>query len=125
MEFTDIKEWRQLKAKISARRGGLSYGDRKIRFLQALAWWVTYLTLRGKSIDINNFKTDIISDDIEESWLNFEYTRDVKGELSKTKYSPHEKLTQWEDSIYKYFASRENSRGVPLSYVIRKDTSRP
>ena len=34
-------------------------------------------------------------------------------------------MTQWEDIIYSYFDSRENSRGVPLSYVIRKDTSSP
>ena len=30
-----------------------------------------------------------------------------------------------EDSIYNYFALRKNFRGVPLSYVTRKDTSIP
>ena len=29
-KFTDIKDWCQLKAKIPASRGGVSYGDRKI-----------------------------------------------------------------------------------------------
>ena len=73
------------------------------------------LTLRGKLIDLNNFKTDIIYDAIEDSRLDFEDTRDGKGGLSKAKELSHEKWTQWEDSIYKYFASRKNSRGVPLS----------
>ena len=63
-KFTGIKEWFQLKAKIPASRGGVSYGEREMKFLQALDWWLTYLTLRGKIIDPNNFKTDIIDDAI-------------------------------------------------------------
>ena len=57
--------------------------------LQDLAWWVTDLTLRGKIIDLNNFKNDILSDDIEDSWIDFEDTRDGKGYLSKTKELSH------------------------------------
>ena len=47
------------------------------------------LTLRGKIIDLNNFKNDILSDDIEDSWIDFEDTRDGKGYLSKTKELSH------------------------------------
>ena len=83
---------------------------------------MTYLTLWGKIIYLNHFKTDILADDIEESRLDFEDTRYGKGDMSKPKYFSHEKWTQWEDSIYNYFASRGNSFVVPLSYVIRKDT---
>ena len=90
-EFTDIKEWCQIKSKIPASRGGVSYGDRKIKCLQELAWWVTYLTLRGKIIDPNNLKNDILADVIEESRINFEDKRDGKGELSKPKEFSHEK----------------------------------
>ena len=46
---------------------------------------MTYLTLRGKIIDLNNFKTNILDDDIEESRIDFEDTRYGKGELSKPK----------------------------------------
>ena len=84
-KFIDIKEWCQLKSKIPAIRGGLSYGYTKIKCLQALAWWVTDLTLRGKIIDINNFKTDILDDTIEDYRIDFEDTRYGKGELSKPK----------------------------------------
>ena len=35
---TDIKEWCQLKSKIPAIHGGLSYGDRKIKCLQEVDW---------------------------------------------------------------------------------------
>ena len=40
-KFTDIKEWCQIKANIPAICSGVYYGDRKIKCLQALAWWVT------------------------------------------------------------------------------------
>ena len=64
LKFTDIKEWCQLKTKITESRGGISYGDRKIKSLQSLACWVTYLTLQGKIIDLNNFKPYILADSI-------------------------------------------------------------
>ena len=93
-KFIDIKEWCQIKSNIHVSHGGVSYGDSKINFLQALAWWVTDLTLWGKIIDLNNFKTDIISGAIDKSQLEFEYTRDGKGRLSKPKEFSHEHWTQ-------------------------------
>ena len=76
-------------------RGGVSYGDRKIECLQAMAWWVTYLTLWGKIIDLNKFKTDILDYAIEESRLDFEDIIDGKGEPSKPKEFSNENWTQW------------------------------
>ena len=64
---------------------------------------MTYLTLGSKITNLNIFKTHIIADAIEESRLDFEDTRDGKGDLSKLKEFSHEKWTQWEDSIYNYF----------------------
>ena len=98
-KFTDIKEWCQLKANIPASCDGVSYGDRKIKCLQKLAWWVTDLTLRGKIIDLSNFKTDILADAIEEYRLYFGDTRDGKGDMRKPKEFSREKWTQWKDRI--------------------------
>ena len=83
--FAYVKDWCQLKSRISASCSGVSYGDRNIKCLQALDLWVTYLTLRGKIIDLNKFKTDIISDAIEESWIDSEDTRDGEGEMINPK----------------------------------------
>ena len=74
---------------------------------------------------INKFKTDILSGSIEESRIDFEDIRYGKGELGNPKEFSHENWAQWEDSIYKYFTARKNSRGVNLSYVIRKYTPIP
>ena len=94
-KFTDIKKWFQIKAKIPASCGGASYGYRKIKCLQALDWWVIHLTLRGKIIYLNKFKTDIIADAIEDYQLDFEDTRYGKAELRKPKEFSHEQWTQW------------------------------
>ena len=77
--FTDIKEWCQLKCKIPTSCSRISYGYMKIKYLQEMDWRVTDLMLRGKIIDLNHFETDILADAIEESWLDFEDTRYVKG----------------------------------------------
>ena len=45
-------------------------------------------------IDLNKFRTDIISDAIEYSWIDFEDTGDGKGHLSKPKEFSHENWTQ-------------------------------
>ena len=94
-KITDIKEWCHLKSNIPASCGGVSYWDRKIKWFQVLSWWVTDLTLRDEIIDINNFKTDIIADAIEESRIDFEDTIYVKEGLSKSKELSHENWTQW------------------------------
>ena len=94
-ESIDIKEWCQLKSRINASHGGVSYGYRNINCLQALDWWVTYLTLQVKIIDLNKFKTYIIADVIEEYHIDFEDTRDGKAELRKPKEFSHEQWTQW------------------------------
>ena len=46
---------------------------------------MTDLILPGKIIDINNFKTGILADSIEESRLDFEDTSDRKGDLRNPK----------------------------------------
>ena len=84
-----IKEWCKLKSNIPEIRGGISYGDRNIKCLKVLAWWVTDLMLRGKIIDLNNFKIDILSDAIDDSRLDYEETRYGKGELSNSKELSH------------------------------------
>ena len=83
------------------------------------------MTLQGKNIDINNFKSDVMYDVIEEYRLDFEDTRDGKRELSNPKEFSQEKCTQRKGRIYNYFSSWKNSHVVTLSHTIRKDTPSP
>ena len=119
--YDDIKSWCNNKGKLALNRGGATYGDRKMKNLQALAWWCTDCHLRGLDLDIaDGFDIDVMHDAVEESKLD-------RDELSKSsalekpgKFS-HEKWTTWEESVYNYFTSVRNPRGIPYAYVIRKD----
>ena len=59
--------------------GGISFVDRKINCLQALAWWVTDLTLWGKNIDLNNFKSDVLSENLRGPELTLKVLYMVNG----------------------------------------------
>ena len=58
------------------------------------------MTLQGKTISLNQFKSDILPGAIEESRIDFDYIKYGKGYLSKPKQFLHGKWIQWEDSIY-------------------------
>ena len=60
--FSDIREWCELKFNISISRGGLPIGDIKIKCLQVLDWWETDLNIRVKDIDLDNLNGDILSE---------------------------------------------------------------
>ena len=47
-KYDTIREWCTTKSKFKTTRGGASYGERKIKCIQALEWWATDFTLRGK-----------------------------------------------------------------------------
>ena len=70
-------------------RIGIISGYRKIKFLQALDWWVMDMTLWSKTINVNNFSSGIISGTIAEYQFEFECKRKGKGELSNPKEFLH------------------------------------
>ena len=75
--------------------------------------------LRGKNIDLNHFKNDVLSDAIEEYQVYFEDTRGGKGELSKTKEFSHERMNG--RTAFTTTSNHRKNCCLPLSYVIRKD----
>ena len=68
--YDDIHEWFTTKSKLKTTRGGSSYGDLKIKYIQALAWWATDLTFRGKHIDPSDFYDTIMVDFIDREKLD-------------------------------------------------------
>ena len=53
-KYSEICDWCKTNYKLKTTRGGASNGYRKIKCLQALAWWATDLTLRDKQIVLAN-----------------------------------------------------------------------
>ena len=70
--FNDIRKWCELKDKIPESQVGLAYGYNKIKHLQSIAWRLTEIIIRGKSIDLNQFSCDILVGVIEESHTEYE-----------------------------------------------------
>ena len=100
-------------------RGGRRYGDRKIKELQALSWFLTDRRRRGLSQDLELYcqQADYYISLAETDFLNSKRESTVT-KPGKFKYS---EWNQWEESVYLYLNSIRSDCGAPLSYVIRKD----
>ena len=123
-KYNTIREWCTTNPKLKTTRGGASHGEQKINCIQALAWWATDFTLRGKHIDLADFDATMMSDFIDEA--KFEYEDGEKDpETEKPDNFSHIKWLSWEEMVYTYFTTTKNSRGLPLAYVIRKTLEPP
>jgi len=116
-----FKDIRSLLEKLSNRpttRGGQQYGDRKIKELQALSWFITDRSRRGLSFDLDLFRQGACSY-ITYAEIDAEIGKDEAADKpQKFKYVNWNK---WEESVYIYLDSVVRKSGTPLSYVIRKD----
>ena len=99
-------------------RGGQRFGDRKIKELQALCWFITDRSRRGLSFDLDLYKQGA-TQYISFAEIDSEIEKDEAADKpDKFKYSSWNK---WEESVYIYLDSIISKNGAPLSYVIRKD----
>ena len=98
-KYKDIRVWCEHKSKLTQQQGGSSYGDRKIKCLQALAWWVTDKELRGIDYNIlREFTNAELQDAIEEARLEYdESKRESAVELPK-KFTVADWVA-WEESV--------------------------
>ena len=119
-KYKAVSKFCSERASAHLNRGGVTYGARKVRCLQGFAWWCTDRRLRGKDLNLNLFDENTLEESLEESELHFEES-EKKDEAEKPVKFTHDKWIQWEESIITYFSAIKNSRGIPLSYVIRKE----
>ena len=71
-KYDKIRKFCTTNSNLTTIRRENSYGDQKIKCLQALAWWVTNLTLRGQHIFLADFDAFIMEDYIDEAKLDYE-----------------------------------------------------
>ena len=107
--YEDIRDWCTAKSKLTTTRGGASYGDQKIKFLQVLPWWATNLTLRVKQIILADFDATTMVDCIYEAKLDY---KDMKKDpdIKKPDKFSHIKWVSWEDMVYTYFNAMKKIR---------------
>ena len=70
-KFDKIREFCTTRSKLKAPRVRTYDGYQKTNCLQALAWWATNLTLRGKHIVLSDFDTTMTSACIYETKLDY------------------------------------------------------
>ena len=99
-------------------RGGQQFGDRRIKELQALSWFLTDRYRRGLSFYLSLYREEA-SEYISFAEIDSEIANhEAANKPDKFKYSSWNK---WEESVYIYLDSIVAKSGAPLSYVIRKD----
>ena len=118
--YKDIKDWCHNMARVTLNRGGRTFGDLKIKQLQAISWYVTDTLLRGQVIDVNEFRAQP-GEYRMRAEFDYNNSQDKTVTVDKPAKFEYKKWIGWEESVYRYFDSIKNTRGVPLSYVIRKD----
>ena len=70
--FKSIRAWCEAKSKMPVNRGGCTYGDRKIKCIQGIAYWCTNASLTGDQLDIvNKFDDNALDESIIESELDY------------------------------------------------------
>ena len=102
-------------------RGGASYGDQQINLLQLLEVWAINLNFRGKQIVLDDFDVNMMAYCICEANLEYE-DRKKNQDIKKPDKFSHIKWLVWEDMVYNYFTAMKNSLGLPLTYLIRKNS---
>jgi len=126
MTLSDLVDWeykdvRSLLENLSNRpttRGGQQFGDRRIKQLQGLSWFVTDRSQRGLTYDLDLYKAEA-NMYIKFAKIDAQVGKEDTAEKpEKFKYS---NWIKWEESVYIYLNSIITKAGVPLSYVIRKD----
>ena len=114
----DIRSLLENLSNRPANRGGRRFGDRKIRELQALTWFLTDRRRRGLAVDL-----DLYCQEADQYISLAEIDSMVAKDESITKPEKfkYSEWNQWEESVYLYLNSLTSTCGAPLSYVIRKD----
>jgi len=126
MTLSDLVDWgykevRSLLENLSNRpasRGGQEFGDRRIKQLQALSWFVTDRDRRGLSYDLDLYQTEV------KTYIQFakiDSETGTDGTADKPAKFKYTDWIKWEESVYIYLKSIITKAGIPLSYVIRKD----
>ena len=82
------------KSKLTTTIGVATYEYRRIKFIQASAWWATDLTLRGKQIDPVDFNVTMMDDCIDEEKLGYE-DGEKNSYIEKPNQLSHRKWISW------------------------------
>jgi hypothetical protein len=119
-EHDDIKSWADGKRRLPANRGHVNFGIKAVEKLQGLSFWAMDMKRRGKDVRLRDFDEGLLYEMIAEAKVENK-SKNQDSEVPKPEKFNYAVWPEWEKSVYNYFGAKLNARGVPMSYVIRKD----
>lgn len=120
----DITTWCANKTKLPATRGGCTYGNPRVKAIQAFAFWATDMHQRGLPLALAQFDDDMLLKykemvRVETARKSLDSSVQLPAQLGTTSI-----WEDWENSLQNYLQSKDGINGIPLSYIIRP-TARP
>jgi len=104
-------------------RGGCNYGDKTIKRLQGLVWQATELKRLNRNVLLDSNTTLELADEWFEEAIAELHKVDHGMEIESPEQFTYNGWKTWERSVYNYLSGKYNLRGIPLSYVIRRETA--
>ena len=116
--YKDIRKWCETMTTTAVNRGGRTFGDLKIKQLQGIAWWVSDSVLRNAiPLDVDVYKADADNYKLNAELDHLDNEKDTV-EVDKPSKFEYKNWIEWEESVQMYFDSKNNLKGIPLSYII-------
>jgi len=125
--YQDISEMAKRVQALPVDRGGVRFGQVHILKLKAFLWWLKDRLRRGLPLDLDDggFGEEQMTKSIQQ-YMAEEEMKDADDTVAKApdKFAPHS-LQGWNTfnrELENYLSSIRGLSGVPLIYVIRKDS---
>ena len=104
-------------------RGGQRFGDKRIREVQAIAWFVNDATSRGVPVNLALYQQDPATC-MQNAALAADHAEQDTTKAEKPDKFAYANWITWEEFVEVYLESVTSyANGAPLSYVIRKGLS--
>jgi hypothetical protein len=118
---SDIATWCANKAKLPATRGGITFGNPRVKAIQAFAFWATDMHQRGLPLALPLFDDEMLLKYKEMVRVESARKSQVSSVQLPEQLGPTAIWEDWENSLRNYLQSKDGINGIPLSYIIRSD----
>ena len=116
---SDVNVWCTSKTRLTANRGGVTFGMPRVKNIQAFAFWCTDMHQRGLPCDLSLFDNAMLLTyrevvRVEDARKTQTSSVDLPDLLGSTVI-----WEDWEKSLWNYLQAQDGINGIPLSYVMR------
>jgi hypothetical protein len=89
--------------------------------IQALNYWCKQQESQGLALDAQEFNKDVMMKAIRHMNIMKQQGETISLPLPQGEFKPHQWVS-WHDRVMNYFDGQKGQSGIPLSYVVRRQT---